>query len=188
MNQRLDCKIDFKTVLTREDLKTLSTEEIEKLRKESNYHYEYFKYLYGNSCLYEILANRSRELAYTSNKYKDLNQTAKEFLISSVIFHNDEQFIRCLLAKKITYNHLFYYSKAISSIKKVVLLANKLEIDEDVKITNKKLNSLCSIIRLYFGVRDYNSILAKINEIVLFKKDLYKKLEQEQFTPDSKTR
>ena len=93
-----------------------------------------------------------------------------------------------LLSKGITYNHLYHYSRAISSIKKVASLANKLELDDDVKLTSKKINALCSLIRLHFGIRDYNLIIAKINDIVVFKKDLYKKLEQDQLTPSSKTR
>ncbi len=188
MYQKLDSKIDFSTVVTREKLKTLTDEEVNFVKKEGLSHSRYLRNAYNPETLKSLLTTRAKEIAFVGYKYKDLNPTAQELLAATIVFPDDESFIKCLLSRNINYNLLFNYSRAVSSIKKVALLAKNLEIDEDVKLTSKKINTLCSLIRIYFGIRDYNLILAKINEIVLFKKDLYKKLEQEQFTPDSKTR
>ena len=188
MQQRLDSKIDFNTIITKEDLKSLTEEEINFIRKEGLKHGTYLRNAFSSEMLKELLDARAKEIAYIGSKYQKLNPIAKELLAATIVFPNDESFIRCLLSKKITYNHLFNYARAISSIKKVTLLANKLEIDDSIKITSKKIDYLCSLVRIYFGTRDYNLIVAKINEIVVFKKDLYKKLEQEQFTPSQKTR
>ena len=188
MNKKNECTIDFQTVVTKEDFKQLTEEEKELIDKDSKYHYNYLRNIYTGETLVEMLPSRAYEIAFLSNKYKNLSPIAKNYLNVSIAFNDDEKFIKCLLSKNITYNHLYNYSRAISSIKKVVTLVNKLEVNEDVKVASKKLNNLCSLIRMYFGIRDYNLILAKINEIVLFKRDLYKKLEQEQFETSPKTR
>ena len=64
-------------------------------------------------------------------------------------------------------------------MKKLAALAGELNISEDIKLVSKKINILCSVVRSYFGVKDYNLIIAKINDIVVFKKDLYLSLENE---------
>ena len=188
MNKKNECTIDFESVVIKEELQQISEEERAIIEKESTYHYNYLRNMYSGDFFVDMLVNRSREIAFISSKYKNLSPTAKECLAARIAFNNDEKFIKCLLSRNITYNQLFVYARAISGVKKVVSLANKLEVDDDVKVTSKKLNNLCSLVRMYFGIRDYNLILAKINEIIVFKRDLYKKLEQEQFTPASKTR
>lgn len=188
MQRKVDSSVDFQTVLTKEDLRTIDEDKLSFIRKEANAHSNYLRSAFQGGTLIEILASRSRELAFIGNKYRNLSNAEKELLAANIAFSNDESFIKALLSKGITYNHLYHYSRAISSIKKVASLANKLELDDDVKLTSKKINALCSLIRLHFGIRDYNLIIAKINDIVVFKKDLYKKLEQDQLTPSSKTR
>lgn len=64
-------------------------------------------------------------------------------------------------------------------MKKLAALAGELNISEDIQLVSKKINILCSVVRSYFGVKDYNLIIAKINDIVVFKKDLYLSLENE---------
>lgn len=188
MNKKNECTIDFESVVTKEELKQITDEERAIIEKDSSYHYNYLRNMYTGDFFAEMLMNRSREIAFISAKYTNLSTPAKECLAARIAFNNDESFIKCLLSRNITFNQLFAYARAISSMKKVVSLANKLEVDDDVKVTSKKLNNLCSLARMYFGIRDYNLILAKINEIIVFKKDLYKKLEQEQFTSSPKTR
>ena len=139
MIQKLDSKIDFKTVITKENLRTLSEEEVAFVRKEGLTHSRYLRSSYNNDTLISMLASRAREIAFVGHKYKDLSPVAKDLLAATIVFSNDESFIKCLLSKNITYNVLFNYARAISSIKKVTILANKLEIDEDVKVTSKKM-------------------------------------------------
>ena len=188
MNKNNECIIDFESVVTKEELRQISEEERAIIEKESTYHYNYLRNMYSGNFFIDILTNRAREIAFISSKYKNLSKPAKDCLAAKIAFNNDEKFIKCLLSKNITYNQLFAYARAISGVKKVVSLANKLEVDDVVKVTSKKLNNLCSLIRMYFGIRDYNLILAKINEIIVFKKELYKKLEQEQLESCLKTR
>lgn len=64
-------------------------------------------------------------------------------------------------------------------------MAKELE-DDEVKVASKKINTLCAVIRNYYGIKDYNLILAKIAEVIAFRKDLYKKLEDEQFEKEKK--
>ena len=141
------------------------------------------KYLRSNfqdGTLIEILAQRSRELAFLGHKYRDKSDTFKELLAANIAFGEDEKFIRILLSKNINYYQLFNYARAVKSIKKITSMAKDLEGDE-VKIASRKISRLCKLIKDYYGVKDYNLILAKIAEITAFQKDLYKQLEDEQF-------
>ena len=188
MQNRIDSIVDFKTVLTKEDLKNFDKEKLEFIKKEAIVQSNKLKQMYRDGALIEILSSRSRELAFLGHKYRDLNNTEKELLAANIVFPNDEGIIKALIAKNISYNQLFSYSRAISSIKKIALYANRLEVEEDVKLTSNKINRLCSLFRQRYGIRDYNLIIAKINEIVIFHRELYKKLEQEQYTSSPKTR
>ena len=173
-----DNTIDFETVLTKEDLGKLTKEEIDFIDIESSYHSNYLRTTYASFRLHDFLHKRARELAFLGFKYQSQSDIFKELLAAKIIFQDDEKFIRALLAKNITYLQLYSYSKMISGTKKLMTLSKKID-DESITIANKKLNNLCAYIKIYFGFKDYNLILAKINEIVVFKKDLYKKLENE---------
>ena len=188
MNKINECTIDFESVVTKEQLQQLSEEERAIIEKEATFHHKILTKMSKGSDLSDLLTSKSREIAFLNRKFTNLSQTAKECLAARIAFDNDENFIKCLLSRKITYYILFSYARAISSTKRAITLDGKLNNDADIEAVNKKLNNLCSLVRMYFGIRDYNLILAKINEIIVFKRDLYKKLEQEQFTPASKTR
>lgn len=188
MQHKMDSSVDFKTVLTKEDLKNVDGKTLEFIKKEATINFSNLRKRFKNGQLIELLVLRACELAYSGHKYQSLNEIEKEILAANIVFSNDESFIKVLLSKGITYNYLYRYSRAISSIKKAVSTTDKLELDENVKLASKKINYLCSLIRLHFGIRNYNLIIAKINEIVVFQHELYKKLEQDQITPSSRTR
>lgn len=180
MERIKDNTIDFTKVVTKEELLTLSKEEIELAKKDGNYHSKYLRSNFQDGALVEILAQRSRELAFLGHKYRDKGDIFKELLAANIAFGEDEKFIRVLLSKNINYYQLFSYIRAVKSIKKITALTKELEADE-IKIASRKISRLCKIIKDYYGVKDYNLILAKIAEVTAFQKDLYKKLEEEQF-------
>lgn len=172
--------IVFEKVVTKEELLKLSEEEVNFAKKEGIYHAEYLRRVFSKGILSEFLSERARELAFLGHKYRDQKNVTKELIAATIALPDDEKFIKALLSNNIDYDQLLSISKAISSIKKITLLAKRLQTDDSVKVVNKKIRNLCLFIRNYFGIRDFNLILAKINEIAAFKKDLYKKLEEEQ--------
>ena len=180
MERIKDNTIDFTTVITKEELLELSAEDIALAKKDGGYHSRYLRNSFEGGTLVERLASRSREIAFLGHKYRDKSDTFKELLAANIAFGEDEKFIRVLLSKNINYYQLFSYARAVKSIKKITALTKELEADE-IKIASRKLSRLCKIIKDYFGIKDYNLILAKIAEITAFQKDLYKKLEEEQF-------
>lgn len=171
--------VDFSTVITKEDYLNLSDEQVKVASKEGMFHANYLRRAYSIEFLNEFLASMAREIAYIGSKYKNLDETSKELLAANICFPDDGKFIKCLLGKNITYDLLYNYSKAISKMKKLAALAGELNISEDIQLVSKKINILCSVVRSYFGIKDYNLIIAKINDIVVFKKDLYLSLENE---------
>lgn len=183
-------KIDFNELVTKEDLQALTEEKREFALKEGNYHANYLRNQYSPEMLVELLASRARELAFIGFKYKDENMPTKELIASTITYPNTETFIQILIEKGISYAGLFSYSKLISKTKKLTLLADELELDlaEDVQLASKKLNNLCALFRKYYGHSDYNLILTKVNYIVAFEKDLYKKLEAQIKPQEGKTR
>ena len=180
MEKIKDNTIDFEKVVTKDELLTLSKEDIELAKKDGSYHSRYLRSNFEGGSLIEVLAQRSRELAFLGHKYRDKSDTFKALLASNIVFDNDKKFIRVLLSKNVNYYQLFSYARAVKSIKKITAIAKELDTDE-IKIASRKINRLCSIIKNYYGVKDYNLILAKIAEVTAFQKDLYKKLEDEQF-------
>ena len=180
MEKIKDNTIDFEKVVTKDELLTLSKEDIELAKKDGSYHSRYLRSNFQGGSLIEVLAQRSRELAFLGHKYRDKSDTFKALLAANIVFADDEKFIRVLLSKNVNYYQLFSYARAVKSIKKITAIAKELDTDE-IKIASRKINRLCSIIKNYYGIKDYNLILAKIAEITAFRRDLYKKLEDEQF-------
>ena len=178
--------IDFKTVLTKEDIRALTEEERTIAVKEGLFNAHYLRSLYGQDGLHDLITFRSREIAFVNSKYQNLTPQAKELLAATIAFPDDDAFIRCLLSRNITYIKLHNYARAISGLKKISEKDKKP--DDNIREAINKITILCSLVRMHFGITDYNLILAKINEIIEFKKDLYKKLEQEQFKTSPKTR
>lgn len=179
MERIRDNTINFEKVITKEDLMELPIEEVELAKKESAFHAKYLRASFSDGKLIELLSNRSRELAFLGRKYHDKSDTFKELLAANIVFPNDESFIKTLLCKNIGFYQLYSYARAVSSVKKITAMAKELENDE-IKIISRKINRLCAIIKNYYNIKDYNLILAKIAEIIVFKKDLYQKLEDEQ--------
>ena len=177
MERMRENTIDFGKVVTKEDLAGLSSEEIEFAKKEGRYHAVYLRNYYNSDILSEILTPRAREVAFLGHKYRHQSDVVKELLAANIVFPNDEQFIKILLSRDINYYQLINYARAISSTKKVALYAKNLEADDNVRVISRKLNGLCNLVKSHTGIKDFNLILTKINEIVLFQKDLYKQVK-----------
>ena len=174
-------KIDFKTVITKEDLATLSKEKRQFCQKEGIYYYKYLKYKYSQKYLIDVLTKRSREITYLGQQYKDETSLTKEVIASTIVYSDTKKFIEILINKGISYDKLYAYSSLISKTKKIVSSSQNLELEkeENIQLVNKKINNLCSLFITYYGYYDCNLIIAKINEIIIFEKDLYNKLETE---------
>ena len=185
MERMRENTINFEKVVTKDELLKLSSEDIELAKKDGSHHSNYLRSNFEGSQLIELLANRARELAFLGHKYRDKSDTFKELLAANIAFADDEKFIKALLSKNINYYQLFSYARAVSSIKRSSFMAKEWE-DDEVKVASKKINTLCAVIRNYYGIKDYNLILAKIAEVIAFRKDLYKKLEDEQFEKEKK--
>ena len=186
MERMKENTINYEKVVTKEDVASLTEEEREFAFKEGSYHARYLRNVFTIDVLYEFLASRSRESAYLGHKYRKEKNVTKELIAATITFPNDECFIKILLNKNITYNKLYLYSRAISNLKKITLLSKEFDDDDNIKIVSKKLNSICHFIQNETGIKDFNLILAKINAIVMFRRDLYKKLEGDQSTNDPK--
>lgn len=173
MNNR---KIDFKSVLTKEDIAKISPEELAIIEKDAREQGKILRAKYEGSKLLEVLSSKPREKA-NSIKYQGLSSQAKELFASTVAFPSYSTIIKILIEYNINYIQAYTISRAVSNVKNIMTKQTQLINDTNTKIAIIKLNSICEIFYREFGIRDYNLILAKINEIVVLKKDLYKEFE-----------
>lgn len=181
-----DNTINFDTLITKENLFELNVDDINFINKESLYHANYLRQSYDQEYLKNFLVKRAREISSLGYKYRNKNETIKELIAANIVFNDDEAFIKALLSKGIKFFKLYSYLRLISNVKK----NNDLEMDSnrDIEVAKSQIKYLCCVIRYYFGVKDFNLIIAKLNEVIILKGNLYKKLEEEQFGPKVKTR
>lgn len=172
-----DHTINYNSMVTKEDL-LKEKEEKDFIAQESLYHVNYLTSTYPQEYLKTFIVKRAREIAFLWKRYETKSDTTKEVIAANIVFYDDEAFIKALLSKKISFHQLYCISRLISSIKKHESL--NLSETGDIKKAKSKIKELCNFIYHYFGVRDYNLIIAKLNEILVFKMELYRKLEQEQ--------
>lgn len=164
--------IDFKNVTTKEEMQTLSLEELAKVTKGGKFHSEQIK----NSLAYseiKIKEGRGKEIAFILHNYSNLSITAKYLLASSIIMSNDESLITYLIKNGFNYFQIYRCSKLISKLKEYYNITDK-PLDMDISTLEK----LCFLIKKYYGISDNNLIIAKINELVVFKADLFEKLSK----------
>ncbi len=178
MERKKPNTIDFNDVVTKEELLLLPEEKRDFAVKQGIYHRKYIESTYGYDYLASSLSLRAREIAFLANKYRMENNVTKELLAATIALPKDESIIRVLLSKNITYNNLVAYSRAISNLKKIAMLAKEIEPNEELKLANKKITNLCRLIKMYYGVSDFNLVLAKLNYLVAFKMDLYLEIEE----------
>lgn len=169
-------KIDYNKVVTKEYFSNMDEEKLEILKQEGERQAQILKRTYDFTKLQNpnFLSQKAQEIAHIGKKYTNLEESEKQILAANITL-KDESVIEALLDKGINYNTLYYYSTLISKIKKLVSIADELDINEDITIINKRINYICSIIRLYFGVTDFTLIVNKLNEIAATKKTLYMK-------------
>ena len=96
--------------------------DIELAKKDGSYHSRYLRSNFEGGSLIEVLAQRSRELAFLGHKYRDKSDTFKALLAANIAFADDEKFIRVLLSKNVNYYQLFSYARAVKSIKKITAI------------------------------------------------------------------
>ena len=176
-------KIAVEKIITRDDLKTIDEEKYQELTKEASLHATYLNNYYPKSILVQLLAKRSREIAFMSEKYEDEDDTYKELLAANITYSDDEKIIRHLLSKGIGYHELRGYSNLISRIKKAYFSIQKydfnIELSNEINLSTRKISSICNFFIKYYGHFDCNLILTKINDLVVFKKNLYLSIEKE---------
>ena len=167
-------KLDFKTILTKEDLSSLTMDKYEFAIKEALPWSNKVRAKVAGD--YSYITTRSREISMGC-KYNSESNTVKELIAANISYPDSEKMIKVLLDKGITYERLFMYSRLVSSCKKMSLLQSQDKAVE-LKAGRKELNDLCNIFIPRDGLMDKNLLIAKLNEIVVFNGDLYKSLQR----------
>lgn len=174
-------KINFKEIITKEDIEALPVANYNYAINVGNYHATYLRNQFTPEYLSVYLTQRARELAFIGAKHQEKDDVTKELLAANIVHPDNEKLIKILLSRNITYGLLTNYAKCISKIKKIALIVDKYELHDDIKIVTKNINALCNIFKDYIGCNDYNLIIAKLNEILVYEKDLYLNLEAKHF-------
>lgn len=174
-------KINFKEIVTKEDIEALPTANYHYAVNTGNYHATYLRNQFTPEHLSANLTIRARELAFIGANHQDKDEVTKELLAANIVHPNNKKLIEILLSRNVTYGLLTNYAKCISKIKKIALIVDKYELHEDIKIVTKNINALCNIFKDHLGYNDYNLIIAKLNEILVYEKDLYLSLEAKHF-------
>ena len=173
-------KINFKTVITKEDIRTLTEEELAIIEKDARIQGKIFRGKYSDTALLEKL-HSAREQANKA-KYSNLSSTAKEVFAATVALPSYTTVVKILIEYGINYMQLYTISRSVSSIKKAIIEHPQLINDITIKRAILKLNSVCEIFYTELGIRDYNLIIAKLNDILIHKKDLFTTLENKKPT------
>lgn len=171
--------INYKQIVTKEEFDAMSQEKYEYAVKEGLYHANYLRKYYEPVLLKELLATRALEIATIGTKYRGESTEVQQLIACNIAFPDNEKIIKILLSKGLTYDKVCTYSKVVSGLKKIALTAAEFDIDNSITIADKKVNGLCSVIRLHTGVSNYNVIVNKISEIAANYKDLYIELQGE---------
>lgn len=178
--------IDYDKIVTKEDLLKLENEDVDFINRESFFQGNVLRKYSNSEYLKKFLVKRAKEIAFLAHRYESKSECEKEVIAANIVFNNDEAFIKALLSRGIKFNRLYYFSRLMTNIKKNAILNG--EVTEDIEKAKYQINNLCSYIHYYFGVKDYNLIIAKLNEILVFKSKLYREIELNQVTPTIKTK
>lgn len=166
--------INYSTVITKEDLEQISEEEYNniKLICEAKNKADERMTFYTNN--YKL--QNAYEFAFRSKEFTNEAYYKKILIVSNLVYQSNDNIINILLSKDITYKKL---SKTISRISRIkeALVEDETDLDENITISYKNLNTICNIIRRFYSFDDYNLIVAKLVEIVVFDKELYLSLE-----------
>jgi len=171
-------KLDFTTITTIDDFKEMSKEQYDDSIKKGLYQARKVRGEYCEDFIKTSLINRAHEIVYLSCKYKDETATSKQLMKSTIIYPDNTKTIQLFIDKGFSYENLYAYARLIKKLKSIALIIDELELSQEVDLATKKIAQMCTIFRNYYGHCDYQSIITKINEIVIFERDLYKKLEQ----------
>ncbi len=171
-------KIDYRNVLTKEEINSVTAEELDLIEKVSTFHHNYLSQIYPMEVLTERRVSKSLEISKNS-VYKNWSAIAKSLLATNLVYYDTENFIKILIQKGISYSQLYRYSMEISKRKEAALQNNNEELSKSSHTIQATLNKLCSYFFIYYGVTDFNFAINKMNEIVVLHKDLYDKLQKE---------
>ena len=167
--------INYEEIVTKEDLLKLENEDVNFINSESFYQGNILRKYSSSEYLKKFMVKRAKEIAFLAHKYSSKSNVEKELIAANIVFNDDEAFIRALLSKGINFNRLFYFSRLISNVKKNAILNG--ENTEDIEKAKLQINNLCKCIHYYFGIKDYDLIIAKLNDILVFKSELYREIE-----------
>ena len=175
-------KLNYSIILTKEEIENISQEKLEYIKEAAsktlnkiNYKRQRGLTFKGSNEVFSM-QNRARELVFISD-YKDEDFITKTLITSNVIYPNSKTIIDILLSKNITYDILNKNISKLKSLKQLALLKDSLPDIDSITITDKNLNTICRIIERYFSCDNYNLIIAKLVQIVVYEKELFTELE-----------
>lgn len=129
----------------------------------------------------------------------DEDKTILTLVQANVCCNNPEMLIDILLNKKISYNTIALISRDIDNLKLLSTLKIKLEellkkdvSEKDLKLLkisirrlaeeneklNNKINEIVKIFEQYYAVSDINIIIARLLQITVFEREIYKEKEK----------
>lgn len=137
------------------------------------------------------------------HKRRKLNESKVELTLikANVACFSKETLFNLLLDKNISYNTLAIISRDIDELKTLSQLINKLNMllknnvdDENLKLLrllikkldkkteslSKKLDAICKIFEKYYSLSDIDVIVARLLQITVFERELYKNIEKQK--------
>lgn len=160
----------FKNVITREDLKKIDSETLNKIDKASTF---YSNQLRGKN-IYNIKVTeiRANDIAFILSKWQNQNVEAKHLLACSIAMDRDEKLINFLLKKGYYAMKIYNIANLISKLKNLSSHMNESQDCTVVEALNE-VNKLVLLIKQFYGIEDVNLIITKINYLVQFKFQLF---------------
>lgn len=182
-------KLNYSNILTIQDLQELNEEEYneikligeayKKQKKQENYEqYKCSIHIKGYVSNYKNLDLQAFEFAFKNKDFENENNLKKTLINAEALLPNNETLINILLSRNITRKKLLRILEKVIALKKLSQLKDdETLLDDSTTLSDKNINTICALINKYCPCENYNLIIAKLTEIVLFEKELYLSLE-----------
>lgn len=164
--------IDFKNIVTKEEMQALTSEEVKKATQGGKFYSEQLKA--GLNSQMSIRETRGKDVAFILDAYSRSSIAAKYLLASSIVMPNNDKLIAYLIKNGYDYFQIFSCAKLISKLKEYYSKTS-----EPIDIDISALEKLCFLIKKYYGISNDDLIIAKINELVVFKGEEFKRIKKE---------
>ena len=156
--------------------KNVAKTELEKMYEIRGVRIEYSPKLVYISSNIDI---RAKDIAFRNREYSNCSYIIKCIIASNIAFMNDELFIKILIDNGYNLGKLMTLIRFTEQIN--LFDIQNLDLNT-MKITSnelKHIKRICQLTKKFFNVDDYLLVINKITEIIVFKQDLFSKVQSD---------